>query len=89
MADPDVEVEQPRRASRSSSRPPSRSVRGSRSRSPTHGVHVTKPSVEVTDADVDEWIERARERFAELEPVGRPAQQDDFARRPDPSRKVG
>ena len=42
------------------------------------GVHVTKPSVEVTDADVDEWIERLRERFAELEPVGRPAQQDDF-----------
>ena len=38
---------------------------------------MTKPSVEVTDADVDEWIERLG-RFAELEPVGRPAQQDDF-----------
>jgi trigger factor len=42
------------------------------------GIVVTKPPVEVTDADVDEWIERLRERFAELEPVGRPAQQDDF-----------
>ena len=42
------------------------------------GIEVTKPPVEVTDADVDEWIERLRERFAELEPVGRPAQQDDF-----------
>jgi trigger factor len=42
------------------------------------GITVTKPTVEVTDADIDEWIERSRERFAELEPVGRPAQQDDF-----------
>ena len=42
------------------------------------GIEVTKPPAEVTDADVDEWIERLRERFAELEPVGRPAQQDDF-----------
>ena len=42
------------------------------------GIEVTKPPVEVTDAEIDEWIERLRERFAELEPVGRPAQQDDF-----------
>src|ERR671936_693359 len=42
------------------------------------GIKVTKPSVEVTDADIDEWIDRLRERFAELEPVGRPIQQGDF-----------
>jgi trigger factor len=42
------------------------------------GIAVTKPSTEVTEADVDEWIERLRERFAELEPVGRPTQQGDF-----------
>jgi trigger factor len=42
------------------------------------GIEVTRPPVKVTDAEIDEWIERLRERFAELEPVGRPAQQDDF-----------
>ena len=40
--------------------------------------HVTKPSVEVTDADVDEWIERLRERSPSSSRSGRPAQQDDF-----------
>ncbi len=42
------------------------------------GISVTKPSIEVTEAEVDDWIERLRERFSELEPVGRPVQQGDF-----------
>ena len=42
------------------------------------GIRVTKPSVVVSDAEVDEWIDRLRERFAELEPVGRPVQAGDF-----------
>jgi trigger factor len=42
------------------------------------GIAVTKPSVEVTEQEIDDWIERLRERFAELEPVGRPVQQGDF-----------
>jgi trigger factor len=42
------------------------------------GVSVTKPPVEVSDEEIDDWIERLRERFAELEPVGRPVQQGDF-----------
>lgn len=42
------------------------------------GIEVTKPAVEVTEEEIDEWIERLRERFAELEPVGRPIQQGDF-----------
>jgi trigger factor len=42
------------------------------------GISVTKPPVEVTEQEIDEWIERLRERFSELEPVGRPVQQGDF-----------
>jgi trigger factor len=42
------------------------------------GIAVTKPSVEVTEQEIDDWIERLRERFAELEPIGRPVQQGDF-----------
>jgi trigger factor len=42
------------------------------------GIGVTKPPVEVTEAEIDDWIERLRERFSELEPVGRPVQQGDF-----------
>ena len=42
------------------------------------GISVTKPSVEVTEEEIDDWIERLRERFSELEPVGRPVQQGDF-----------
>jgi trigger factor len=42
------------------------------------GISVTKPSVGVTEEEIDDWIERLRERFAELEPVGRPVQQGDF-----------
>jgi len=42
------------------------------------GVKVTRPALEVTEAEVDEWVERLRQRFAELEPVARPAQEGDF-----------
>jgi trigger factor len=42
------------------------------------GIKVTKPAVEVTEQEIDDWIERLRERFSELEPVGRPVQQGDF-----------
>jgi trigger factor len=42
------------------------------------GISVTRPAVEVTEEEVDDWIERLRERFAELEPVGRPVQEGDF-----------
>ena len=42
------------------------------------GLEVEKPSVEVSEAEVEEWIERLRQRFAELEPVGRPSQDGDF-----------
>ena len=43
------------------------------------GLKVAKPSVEVTDDDIDEWIDRLRERFAELEPADRPLIEGDFA----------
>jgi trigger factor len=42
------------------------------------GIGVTKPSVELTEQEIDDWLERLRERFSELEPVGRPVQQGDF-----------
>ena len=42
------------------------------------GLKVTKPAVTVTEADVDEWIDRLRERFAELEPAERPVIEGDF-----------
>jgi trigger factor len=42
------------------------------------GISVTKPPVEVTEEEIEDWIERLRERFSELEPVGRPVQQGDF-----------
>jgi trigger factor len=42
------------------------------------GVEVTRPAVQVSDAEVDEQVDRLRDRFAELEPVGRPAQAGDF-----------
>jgi trigger factor len=42
------------------------------------GINVTKPTVEVTEQEIDDWIERLRERFSELEPVGRPVQEGDF-----------
>jgi trigger factor len=42
------------------------------------GVTVTRPPVEVTDADIDAQVDRLRERFAELTVVGRPARTGDF-----------
>ena len=42
------------------------------------GLKVTRPAVTVTEADVDEWIDRLRERFAELEPAERPVIEGDF-----------
>ena len=42
------------------------------------GIKVKSPSAEVTDEEVGEWIDRLRERFAELEPAERPAQEGDF-----------
>ena len=42
------------------------------------GVHVTRPSTEVADGEVDSWVERLRRQFAELEPVERAALDGDF-----------
>lgn len=41
-------------------------------------LRVEAPSVEVTDEDIDSQLERLRERFAELETVGRPARSGDY-----------
>jgi trigger factor len=42
------------------------------------GLPVERPSVEVAEGEIDDWIERLRQRFAELEPVGRPSKDGDF-----------
>ena len=42
------------------------------------GVKVQPPSADVTDADVDAYLGQLRERFAELEVVGRPARSGDY-----------
>jgi trigger factor len=42
-------------------------------------IHVEAPSPDVTDEDIDEQLERLRDRFAELETVGRDARRGDFA----------
>ena len=42
------------------------------------GIGVTKPSVEVSEQEIDDWLGRLRERFSELEPIGRPVQEGDF-----------
>jgi trigger factor len=42
------------------------------------GIAVERPAAEVSDADVDRYLESLRERFAELEPVSRPARRGDF-----------
>jgi trigger factor len=42
------------------------------------GVRLERPEVEVSERDVDEQLDRLRERFAELEAIGRPAQAGDF-----------
>src|SRR5687767_6723021 len=41
-------------------------------------IEVEAPPSEVTDEDIDEQLERLRDRFAELEPVGRAARDGDF-----------
>jgi trigger factor len=41
-------------------------------------INVESPPAEVTDEDVDQQLERLRERFAELEAVGREARRGDF-----------
>lgn len=43
------------------------------------GIKVDRPSFGVTDREVDELIDRLRDRFAELEPIGRPARKGDYA----------
>jgi trigger factor len=42
------------------------------------GIEVERPSVEVSDEEVDRLVDSLRERFAELEPVTRPARRGDF-----------
>jgi trigger factor len=42
------------------------------------GVEVTAPSPEVTDRDIDDYLERLRDRFAELDSVARPASKGDY-----------
>jgi trigger factor len=42
------------------------------------GLQATKPFIEVAESDVDEWVDRLRERFAELEPADRPVIDGDF-----------
>src|SRR6266542_3526018 len=42
------------------------------------GVHVDAPPVEPTEREVDDFIDRLRERFAELEVVERPARKGDY-----------
>ena len=42
------------------------------------GIELDRPTTEVTDQDVDAMIDSLRERFAELEPVARPAHADDY-----------
>jgi trigger factor len=42
------------------------------------GLRLERPEVEVTDREVDEQLDRLRERFAELESIGRPAAPGDF-----------
>jgi len=42
------------------------------------GVNVEKPSAEVTDEEVDAYVDRLRDRFAELEVVGHPARKGDY-----------
>ena len=42
------------------------------------GVRVERPTAEVSDAEVEEYLDRLRDRFAELEVVGRPARRGDY-----------
>ncbi len=42
------------------------------------GVEVDRPPIEITDEDVDRFLDSLRERFAELETVARPARTGDY-----------
>jgi trigger factor len=42
-------------------------------------IAVERPNADVTDAEVDEQLERLRDRFATLETVARPARRGDYA----------
>lgn len=42
------------------------------------GIAVARPSTEVSDEEVDQWVERLQRQFAELEPVERPVIDGDF-----------
>jgi trigger factor len=42
------------------------------------GIELDRPTTEVTDQDVDAMVDSLRERFAELEPVARPAHANDY-----------
>jgi trigger factor len=43
------------------------------------GIEVERPALEVTDELVDAQLDRLRQRFAQLEVIGRPLAKDDFA----------
>jgi trigger factor len=43
------------------------------------GIEVEQPTVEVTDQQVDSQIDQLRERFAQLEVIGRPLAEGDYA----------
>ncbi len=42
------------------------------------GIKAERPSTDVSDAEIDELVNRYRDRFAELEVVGRPAGKGDY-----------
>ena len=42
------------------------------------GIRIDRPAVQVSESEVDEQLDRLRERFAELESVGRPAARGDY-----------
>ena len=42
------------------------------------GVRIERPDTSVSDQEVADWIERLRDRFAELEPAERAARADDY-----------
>jgi trigger factor len=46
---------------------------------PYRGVEVERPELEVTDEHVDAQLDQLRERFAQLEVIGRPIAKGDFA----------
>ena len=45
---------------------------------PDMQLSATRPATAATDAEIDEQLERLRDRFASLEPVNRPAREGDY-----------